>query len=64
MTSQIIKLKNYSWNILLDYIALNTIKKHIDNFFLELRKDKTFYTVEIADKDFKEYEVLQFGLRL
>ena len=48
---------------LLDYYSENTIKKNIDNFFLELRKDKTFYTVEIADKDFKEYEILQFGLK-
>ena len=48
---------------LLDYYSENTIEKNIDPFLLEYRKDETYYTVEITDKDFKEYELLQFGLR-
>ena len=48
---------------LLDYFSITTIGKNVDKITSANSRDKTFYLVDIVDKDFKEYDALQFGLK-
>ena len=48
---------------LLDYYSLTKIGEGIDNISKKNSKDQTFYLVNIRDKNFTEYESLQFGLK-